>query len=100
MTGVQTCALPIFLHAFPEAGGEYHIELTRDQGLDHMLLQVERVAGASADLDADLARAISDELHRRIMARIDVRLVGPGTLPRTFSKAKRVTDLRLDERTA
>ncbi len=85
------------LHAFPEAGGEYHIELTRSQGLDHMLLHVERATAAPADLDADLARRISDELHRRIMARIDVRLASPGSLPRTFSKAKRVTDLRLED---
>lgn len=84
------------LHKFPDVGGEYHIELTRADGFDHMLLQIERTTKASSDHDTDLARAISDEMHKRIMARINIRVVDPGSLPRTFSKAKRVTDLRLD----
>ena len=84
------------LNAFPDVGGEYHVELTRREGLDYMLLRVERAAGRSADADSNLARAISMEMHKRIMARIEVEIVDPGALPRTFSKSKRITDLRLD----
>ncbi len=47
--------------------------------------------------DAEIARAIGDEMHKRIMARISVEIVDPGALPRTFSKAKRITDLRLND---
>lgn len=84
------------LHGFPEVGGEYHVELTRDQSLDYMALAVERVPGVDPANDANLARAIGMELHKRIMARINVRLVDYGSLPRTFSKSKRVTDNRFD----
>ena len=84
------------LNAFPEVGGEYHVELTRREGLDYMRLQVERLAGLSAGDDAGLARAIGMELHKRIMARIEVEIVDAGSLPRTFSKSKRITDLRLN----
>ena len=84
------------LNAFPEVGGEYHVELTRREGLDYMRLQVERLAGLPAGDDAGLARAIGMELHKRIMARIEVEIVDTGSLPRTFSKSKRITDLRLN----
>lgn len=84
------------LNGFPEVGGEYHVELTRREGLDYMRLQVERLAGLSSGDDAGLARAIGMEMHKRIMARIEVEIVDQGALPRTFSKSKRITDLRLD----
>lgn len=84
------------LNGFPEVGGEYHVELTRREGLDYMWLQVERLAGLSSGDDAGLARAIGMEMHKRIMARIEVEIVDQGALPRTFSKSKRITDLRLD----
>ena len=84
------------LHLFPEVGGEYHVTLTRDGALDAMQLLVERTANASADGDIALGEAISKALHKKIMARIDVEVVNPGALPRTFAKAKRITDLRLE----
>ena len=84
------------LNDFSEVGGEYHVELTRREGLDYMRLSVERLAGAGAGNDVSLARALGMELHKRIMARIEVEIVDPGTLPRTFSKSKRITDLRLE----
>ncbi len=79
---------------FPELGGEYHIELKRVNALDHMHLAVERLAGVSHDTDEALAKAISRKLHKGLMARVDVSVANPGTLPRTFGKSKRVTDLR------
>ena len=84
------------LNQFHDVGGEYHVKLTRSEGLDYMDLQVERASGVSSDNDAGLAREVSMELHRRIMARINVEIVDPGTLPRAFGKSKRVTDNRLD----
>ncbi len=83
------------LHSYPEAGGEYHVELTRHDGMDYMALNVERAPQATSSNDEQLAQAISMELHKRIMARITVRIVDHGALPRTFSKSKRITDLRL-----
>lgn len=81
--------------AYPELGGEYHVELTRDdRALDHMKLTLERQPGCSSDGDAALAERVGEHLHKAILARIDVEIVDPVTLPRTFSKSKRVTDLR------
>lgn len=85
------------LNLYPDVGGEYHIELTRSEGLDYMRLRVERQSGVGSGNDAGIARAIGDEMHKRIMARISVEIVDPGALPRTFSKAKRITDLRLSD---
>lgn len=83
------------LNDFAEVGGEYHIELGRTNGLDTMLLLVERTPEADASNDTNLASAVSTALRKRIMARIEVQIVDPGVLPRTFSKAKRITDSRL-----
>ena len=80
---------------YPELGGEYQVELRRDErALDHMTLAVERAPQASADGDAALAESLARRLHKAILARVDVRICDPGSLPRTFSKSKRVVDLR------
>ncbi len=80
---------------FNELGGEYHIELQRDEhAVDHMQLAVERQDGFSKDIDTTLAETLSKTLHTKLMARVDVKVVDTGTLPRAFGKSKRVTDLR------
>ena len=81
--------------AFPELGGEYHVELTRDdRSLDHMTLTVERAQGATSGGDAQLVAALEQRLHKSLLARVAVKLADHASLPRTFSKSKRVTDLR------
>ena len=40
------------------------------------------------------AEASFYDLHKAILARVDVRICDPGSLPRTFSKSRRVVDLR------
>ncbi len=80
---------------FPELGGEYHIELSRDEkSFDHMLLHVERSEQASQDHDAALTARIEEKLHKALQARVRVQVVNNATLPRTFGKSKRVTDIR------
>ncbi len=80
---------------FPELGGEYHIELKRDDNaLDHMNLAVERQEGISNDMDANLADTVAKQLHKKLMARVTVNITNPASLPRAFGKSKRVTDLR------
>lgn len=81
--------------AFPELGGEYQVELTRDaQSLDHLRLSVERKADVPAGGDAALGEALARRLHKALLARVEVSVVDNATLPRTFSKSKRVNDLR------
>ncbi|MBD5538629.1 MAG: phenylacetate--CoA ligase [Desulfovibrio sp.] len=80
---------------FPELGGEYQIELTRDErGVDHLALTVERAGDAGAGGDAALAEAVAARLRSRILARMDVKVADYASLPRTFSKSKRVLDRR------
>ncbi|MEG2173570.1 MAG: phenylacetate--CoA ligase [Desulfovibrionaceae bacterium] len=80
---------------FKELGGEYHVELTRDEhALDHMRLLVERHPACTAGEDSALGQSIAKKLHKALLARVDVQVVDAGTLPRTFGKSKRVTDSR------
>lgn len=81
--------------SYPELGGEYHVELRRDEhALDHMCLTVEKQPDASTGDDAALCQHISKKIHKALLARVDVQVAEYGTLPRTFGKSKRVTDLR------
>ena len=80
---------------FAELAGEYQVELTRDErALDHMTLTVERGQDQTSGNDAALAAALEQSLHKAIMARINVKVADYATLPRTFSKSKRVVDKR------
>ena len=82
---------------FPELGGEYQVELTRDaRGIDHLALTVERAAGIPSGGDAALAHAVAERLRTRILARMDVTVADYASLPRTFSKSKRVLDRRYE----
>ena len=82
------------LAQFPELGGEYHITLTRANGRDCMDLATERHSSVSSGLDQDLAARVAEQLHVKLLVRGKVRIVDPGSLPRTVSKSKRITDLR------
>ena len=80
---------------FAELGGEYQVELTRDdRSLDHLALTVERGQGQTAGNDAALAHELETRLHKAIMARVSVNVADYASLPRTFSKSKRVVDKR------
>jgi phenylacetate-CoA ligase len=89
------------LEKFAELNSEYQIELSRVDGLDHMVVRVEKRPGVSpADADAcacadgNLSRAVADEIRSQILVRSKVEVLEPGTLPRSFAKTKRVVDAR------
>ena len=82
------------LERFPELSSEYQISLRREHGLDAMKLKVELKPGACDCGGEHLSRAVFEELHKRLLARIEVELAQPGTLPRSFAKTKRVVDER------
>ncbi len=84
------------LEKFKEISSEYQIILTRKNGVDHMLLKVERSKGVSKDIDANLAKEISNALRKQLLVRVEVEIVDLGKLPRTFGKSKRVIDERED----
>ncbi len=82
------------LESFPEASSEYQIYLERREGLDHMSVRVERKPEAFEANDANLAKAICDEIRKFILVRANVEILKPGLLPRSFAKTKRVFDER------
>ena len=78
-----------------EVGSEYLVQLARDErGRDNMTLKVERADNLGSDVDEGLAQRIGEDLHLSLFVRVNVEIVNPSTLPRTFSKSKRVEDLR------
>ena len=80
---------------FADLGGEYQVELTRDErALDHLALTVERAQWQTAGNDESLAHELENRLHKAIMARVSVNVADYASLPRTFSKSKRVIDKR------
>ena len=80
---------------FPELAGEYQVELTRDEhALDHLSLTVERAQGILSGGDTALAQTLAHRLHKTILARIDVHVTDYASLPRTFSKSRRLLDRR------
>lgn len=82
------------LEKFPELNSEYQIELSRLDGLDHMLVRVEKRPGAVAGLEAGLASAVAEEIRNQILVRSRIEVLEAGTLPRSFAKTKRVIDSR------
>jgi len=85
------------LEGFGELSAEYQISLTRQNGLDHMSVRVERGPNASTDNDEGLAKAVANEVRKHILVRSEVKILGPGELPRSFAKTKRVQDERGDD---
>ncbi|MBQ7456230.1 MAG: phenylacetate--CoA ligase [Desulfovibrio sp.] len=81
---------------FPELGGEYQVELTRDaHAIDHLTLRLERADTATSDNDANLAQALDQAFHQALLTRIEVVITDYASLPRTFSKSKRIIDHRI-----
>lgn len=85
------------LNLYPDVGGEYHIELTRSEGLDYMRLRVERQSASVPATTRGLPAPSATRCTSASWPGISVEIVDPGALPRTFSKAKRITDLRLND---
>ncbi|MCJ2164600.1 MULTISPECIES: phenylacetate--CoA ligase [unclassified Pseudodesulfovibrio] len=85
------------LEGFGDLSAEYKIFLTRKDGLDHMAVQVERTPDAATGCSDDLCKALSNEIRKHILVRSEVKILGPGELPRSFAKTKRVEDSRGEE---
>ncbi|MBU1003916.1 MAG: phenylacetate--CoA ligase [Proteobacteria bacterium] len=85
------------LEKFPDTGSEYQIQLTRTGGRDSMRIRIERAKDVRADNDPGLGKAVSDALHKQLLARAGVEIVDFGSLPRSFGKTKRVIDERDDD---
>jgi phenylacetate-CoA ligase len=78
----------------PEAGDEFEIRITSERDLDVLTVLVEP-GGALDDGRCEALRLrVEAEIVSRCELRPVVKIVAPGTLPKTEFKAKRVKDLR------
>ncbi|WP_028573543.1 phenylacetate--CoA ligase family protein [Desulfonatronovibrio hydrogenovorans] len=82
------------LEGFKDISSEYLITLDRKKGLDFMQISVERKESASADNDSHLAGLISAQIRKKVMVRAEVDIQGPGKLPRSMGKSRRILDQR------
>lgn len=75
-------------------GSEFQIVLERNQGLDSMLIRVERELGLDSEYDLELARIIAGKIKSQLLVTPEVELVDYGALVRSTRKTKRVIDRR------
>ncbi|MDY6989545.1 MAG: phenylacetate--CoA ligase [Thermodesulfobacteriota bacterium] len=80
-----------------KVGSEYQVHLTRRDGLDHMMIRVERAEATDSSEDETITGRLEDAIRRHLLVRGRVELVDYGTLPRTERKSKRVFDERSKE---
>lgn len=67
---------------------EFRIELRTSRGMSELRLLIEPGAEHS-DGAPDLVQRVSQELHRRLLLRVDCQAVAPSSLPRFELKARR-----------
>lgn len=82
------------LERHPRLLSEYQIALSRSEGLDHMVVRVERRAETPEAEEAALAKAVVEDIKAQILVTVKVEVLAPGSLPRSFAKTKRVIDER------
>ena len=76
---------------------EYQIILEHgEDGRDHMMVRVERLAGASPADDPRVKAEIVRAIKAQILVSCEVELVEHGTLPRSERKSRRVFDRRFE----
>jgi phenylacetate-CoA ligase len=62
-----------------------------------MAVSVECTPGSGECNNDGLAKAVANEIRKHILVRSEVKILGPGELPRSFAKTKRVQDERGDD---
>ncbi|OCC14874.1 Phenylacetate-coenzyme A ligase [Dissulfuribacter thermophilus] len=82
------------LSSIEGVSSEYIIEITRENGIDHMCLKVERKRAMNKDLDRHVSQEIYQRIKASLMVSPRVEIVDYGSLPRSEKKSKRVFDYR------
>jgi phenylacetate-CoA ligase len=77
------------------AGSEYRVSFDRkEDGKDHMTVQVERAGHIGESADGPLARAVAGAIKRNLMVSCTVEIAPYGSLPRSERKTRRIFDNR------
>ncbi len=85
------------LNEIPTYGGEHRIVITREAAMDELVLRVEADAATiaqGAEAIAAFRTLVGHSVQKLLGLRALVEVVGPGSLPRTDFKARRVIDDR------
>jgi phenylacetate-CoA ligase len=81
----------------PEVGSNYCLILTREEELDHLMVQVELQPGLSFDdhrVLEGIRDCIAEGLRTELLFKVTVELLEPHHLPVSEGKAVRVVDRR------
>lgn len=79
----------------PQVGSEFQVLLERGpDGKDYMIVKVERVEGATPELDTTLSVNLEHAISHKLMVSGKVEIVDYQSLPRTDRKSRRVFDNR------
>jgi phenylacetate-CoA ligase len=96
-TNVYQTAVENLIGEIPEVSNSYELVLTREEDNDAMTVKFEPVRTVSQERWDDLARLMSDKIHKALHVRLKCEPVPPDTLPRYELKTKRIIDQRPKE---
>lgn len=92
---VYPAAIEDIIRKFREIGNEYQITVTTsERGMDELIVTAEPREDTEVTKWRELEKRLASEIDKAIGLRAVVRLVKPGTLPRTEFKARRIRDER------
>jgi phenylacetate-CoA ligase len=78
----------------PRLAPHYQIYLTRNGALDEVTLHVETNGDADEKTRDGCARSLAGAIKSYAGVTVEVRVVAPGTIPRSAGKAVRIVDRR------
>jgi phenylacetate-CoA ligase len=96
-TNVYQTAVENLIGEMEEVSNSYELILTREEENDAMTVKFEPVRTVDPDRWAELARHMSDRIHKALHVRLKCEPVPPDTLPRYELKTKRIIDQRPKE---
>ncbi|MDO8691852.1 MAG: hypothetical protein Q7R39_17920 [Dehalococcoidia bacterium] len=96
-TNVYQSAVEKILGDTPGISTHYQMIITREKGLDHMLVQMEPVKDFPKERCAELGKEVGSAIHQALKVRLETEIVEPASLPRYELKTKRIIDQRPKE---
>ena len=96
-TNVYQSAVEKILGDTPGISTHYQMIITREKGLDRMLVQMEPVKDYPKDRHGELADQVGKAIHTALKVKLETEIVEPASLPRYELKTRRVIDQRPKE---
>jgi phenylacetate-CoA ligase len=96
-TNVYQSAVENILGTIPGVSSHYQMILTREKGMDRMLVQVEPTRDFPLEGYAELTKRIEETIRQALKVRLETEVVPVDSLPRYELKTKRIIDQRPKE---